>query len=31
MGFLGAERNDMLDQLDVAISERGNVSTNAEK
>src|SRR5205085_3630374 len=31
MGFLGPERNGMLDQLGVAINERGNVTTNAEK
>jgi glutamate synthase (NADPH) small chain len=31
MGFLGPERNGMLDQLGVAINERGNVATNAEK
>jgi glutamate synthase (NADPH) small chain len=31
MGFLGPERKGMLDQLGVAINERGNVSTDAEK
>jgi glutamate synthase (NADPH/NADH) small chain len=31
MGFLGPERKGMLEQLGVAINERGNVSTNAEK
>jgi glutamate synthase (NADPH) small chain len=31
MGFLGPERNGMLDQLGVGINERGNVTTNAEK
>ncbi|HEY2379874.1 MAG TPA: glutamate synthase subunit beta [Terriglobia bacterium] len=31
MGFLGPERRGMLDQLGVAINERGNVTTNAEK
>jgi glutamate synthase (NADPH/NADH) small chain len=31
MGFLGAERNGMLEQLGVQINERGNVATNAEK
>jgi glutamate synthase (NADPH/NADH) small chain len=31
MGFLGPERKGMLDELGVAISERGNVVTNAEK
>jgi glutamate synthase (NADPH) small chain len=31
MGFLGPERNGMLDQLGVAINERGNVTTNADK
>src|SRR4051812_42535883 len=31
MGFLGAERNGMLEQLGVQISERGNVATDAEK
>jgi glutamate synthase (NADPH/NADH) small chain len=31
MGFLGPERNGMLEQLGVAINERGNVATNAEK
>jgi glutamate synthase (NADPH/NADH) small chain len=31
MGFLGPERKGMLDQLGVAINERGNVTTNAEK
>src|SRR5206468_554461 len=28
MGFLGPERKGMLDQLGVAINERGNVTTN---
>jgi glutamate synthase (NADPH) small chain len=31
MGFLGPERKGMLDQLGVALNERGNVTTNAEK
>jgi glutamate synthase (NADPH) small chain len=31
MGFLGPERKGMLDQFGVAINERGNVETNAEK
>lgn len=31
MGFLGPEKKGMLDQLGVAINERGNVATNAEK
>jgi glutamate synthase (NADPH/NADH) small chain len=31
MGFLGPERNGMLEQLGVQINERGNVATNAEK
>jgi glutamate synthase (NADPH/NADH) small chain len=31
MGFLGPERNGMLEELGVAINERGNVSTNPEK
>jgi glutamate synthase (NADPH/NADH) small chain len=31
MGFLGPERKGMLDQLGVAITERGNVTTDAEK
>ena len=31
MGFLGPERKGMLDSLGVAINERGNVATNAEK
>jgi glutamate synthase (NADPH) small chain len=31
MGFLGPERNGMLEELGVAINERGNVATNAEK
>jgi len=31
MGFLGAERNGMLEQLGVQINERGNVAANAEK
>jgi glutamate synthase (NADPH) small chain len=31
MGFLGPERKGMLDQLGVAINERGNVTTNEEK
>jgi glutamate synthase (NADPH/NADH) small chain len=31
MGFLGAERKGMLEQLGVQINERGNVATNAEK
>jgi glutamate synthase (NADPH/NADH) small chain len=31
MGFLGPERNGMLDQLGVTINERGNVATDAEK
>jgi glutamate synthase (NADPH/NADH) small chain len=31
MGFLGPERKGMLEQLGVAINERGNVTTNAEK
>jgi glutamate synthase (NADPH/NADH) small chain len=31
MGFLGPERNGMLDQLGVAITDRGNVATDAEK
>ena len=31
MGFLGPERKGMLDALGVAINERGNVATNAEK
>jgi len=31
MGFVGPERKGMLDQLGVAINERGNVSTDTEK
>ena len=31
MGFLGPERNGMLEELGVAINERGNVATNPEK
>ncbi|HEX5000597.1 MAG TPA: glutamate synthase subunit beta [Terriglobia bacterium] len=31
MGFLGPERKGMLDQLGVAVTERGNVAINAEK
>ena len=31
MGFLGPERKGMLDQLGVAINERGNVTIDAEK
>ena len=31
MGFLGPERKGMLDELGVAINERGNVTTDAEK
>jgi len=31
MGFLGPERKGMLDQLGVAINERGNVTTDAER
>jgi glutamate synthase (NADPH/NADH) small chain len=31
MGFLGPERKGMLDELGVAINERGNVVTTAEK
>jgi glutamate synthase (NADPH/NADH) small chain len=31
MGFVGPERKGMLDQLGVAINERGNVTTNPEK
>jgi len=31
MGFLGPERKGMLDELGVAINERGNVVTDAEK
>jgi len=31
MGFLGPERKGMLEELGVAINERGNVATNAEK
>jgi glutamate synthase (NADPH/NADH) small chain len=31
MGFLGPERKGMLEQLGVAINERGNVTTNTEK
>jgi glutamate synthase (NADPH/NADH) small chain len=31
MGFLGPERNGMLDQLGVNINERGNVATDSEK
>jgi glutamate synthase (NADPH/NADH) small chain len=31
MGFIGPERKGMLEQLGVAINERGNVTTNAEK
>jgi glutamate synthase (NADPH/NADH) small chain len=31
MGFLGPERHGMLSQLGVAINERGNVATDAEK
>ena len=31
MGFLGPDRKGMLDQLGVAINERGNVVTDAEK
>ena len=31
MGFLGPERKGMLDQLGVAVNDRGNVTTTAEK
>src|SRR5215471_6702035 len=31
MGFIGPERNGMLEELGVAINERGNVATNPEK
>jgi glutamate synthase (NADPH) small chain len=31
MGFLGPERKGMIEELGVAINERGNVTTNAEK
>lgn len=31
MGFLGPEREGMLDQLGVTINERGNVATDTEK
>jgi len=31
MGFLGPERKGMLEQLGVAINERGNVTTNPQK
>jgi glutamate synthase (NADPH/NADH) small chain len=31
MGFLGPERKGMLDQFGVAVNERGNVRTDAEK
>ena len=31
MGFLGPERKGMLEELGVAINERGNVATDAEK
>jgi glutamate synthase (NADPH/NADH) small chain len=31
MGFLGPERKGMLEQLGVAINERGNVTTNTQK
>jgi glutamate synthase (NADPH/NADH) small chain len=31
MGFVGPERKGMLEQLGVALNERGNVATNAEK
>jgi len=31
MGFLGPERKGMLDQLGVAINERGNVAADTEK
>jgi len=31
MGFLGAERIGMLEQLGVQLNERGNVATNSEK
>jgi glutamate synthase (NADPH/NADH) small chain len=31
MGFVGPERKGMLDQLGVAINERGNVTTDTEK
>jgi glutamate synthase (NADPH/NADH) small chain len=31
MGFLGPEKKGMLEELGVAINERGNVTTNAEK
>jgi glutamate synthase (NADPH/NADH) small chain len=31
MGFLGPERNGMLDQLGVSLTDRGNVATNDEK
>jgi glutamate synthase (NADPH/NADH) small chain len=31
MGFLGPERKGMLDQLGVAINERGNVATDGDK
>ena len=31
MGFLGPERKGMLDQLGIAINERGNVAINEEK
>jgi glutamate synthase (NADPH/NADH) small chain len=31
MGFVGPERNGMLSQLGVALTENGNVATNSEK
>ena len=31
MGFLGAERTGLLEQLGVTINERGNVTTDSEK
>ena len=31
MGFLGAERNGMIEQLGVQVNERGNVAIDAEK
>ena len=31
MGFVGPERKGMLDQLGVAINDRGNVATDTEK
>jgi len=31
MGFLGPEKKGLLEELGVAINERGNVTTNAEK